>query len=112
MEIAGTTAPRFKGVGDAFAANFDAGLEVGAALAVFLDGELVVDLWAGSADPTTGRAWTADTLQCVFSSTKAITGLAIAMLVDRGVLDYDAPIAGYWPAFAQQGKEAITLRDV
>jgi CubicO group peptidase (beta-lactamase class C family) len=112
MEIAGTTAPRFKGVGDAFAANFDAGLEVGAALAVFLDGELVVDLWAGSADPTTGRAWTADTLQCVFSSTKAITGLAIAMLVDRGVLDYDAPIASYWPEFAQQGKEAITLRDV
>ena len=98
MDVHGTTTPRFAGVADAFARNFAEGREVGAAVAVHVDGELVVDLWAGTADPATGREWTADTLQCVFSSSKAIVGLAIAMLVDRGVVDYDEPIATYWPS--------------
>ncbi len=112
MDLHGTTTPRFASVADAFARNFAEGREIGAAVAVHVDGELVVDLHAGVADPTTGREWADDTLQCVFSSSKAIVGLAIAMLVDRGVLDYDEPIATYWPEFAQHGKETITLRDV
>ena len=102
----------FGKVADAFARNFDDGLEVGAAVAIYVDGERVVDLWGGTADPATARPWQPDSLQCVFSSTKGITGLAVAMLVDRDTLDYDEPIATYWPEFAQQGKERITLRDV
>jgi CubicO group peptidase (beta-lactamase class C family) len=117
VEVHGTVADGFGRVAEAFAANFAERGEVGAALGIYVDGALVVDVWAGTAHPhlATDKAnapWQEDTLQCVYSSTKAITGLAVAMLVERGVLDYDEPVATYWPEFGQQGKERITLRQI
>ncbi len=110
--VSGTVAPGYEPVKHAFERNFDHQGEVGAALCVHVDGEVVVDLWGGDADAERRAPWRPDTLQCVFSSTKALTGLAVAMLVDRGVLDYDEPIATWWPEFAEHGKDRITLRQV
>lgn len=84
--------------------------ERGLQVAAYLDGELVVDAWSGVADPATGRAVDGDTLFCVFSTTKGVAATAIHMLTERGQLDYDTPIAHYWPEFAANGKAAITLR--
>jgi CubicO group peptidase (beta-lactamase class C family) len=106
--IDGTTGPRFAGVRQAFASCFDDGLESGAAVAVMLDGELVVDLWGGVADAA-GRPWQRDTLVNVWSATKGVVALAVAMLADRGKLDYAAPVARVWPEFAANGKGDITL---
>ncbi len=99
-------------VADAFRANLDDGFEVGAAVAVYVGGVEVVDLWAGTADPTTGRPWTEDTLALVFSTTKGATAICVALLVERGLLDYEAPVADYWPEFAAGGKEAVTVGQV
>jgi CubicO group peptidase (beta-lactamase class C family) len=108
--IDGQCAPRFGAVRDAFAANFAAGREVGASFAASLDGEMVVDLWGGHADAVRTRRWERDTIVNVFSTTKAMTALCAHILADRGQLDLDAPVACYWPEFAQGGKEAITTR--
>lgn len=112
VEIHGTCAPRFARVRDAFAANFAAGREVGASFAATLGGEPVVDLWGGYADAARTRPWQRDTIVNVFSTTKAVTALCAHMLVDRGQLDLDAPVARYWPAFAAHGKAAITARQL
>ena len=109
-EIHGTVAPGFEKVADAFAANFRERGEVGAACAVRVGGEEVVDLWAGLADPTTGRAYEADTLQLVFSCTKGVVAAGAHLLAQQGRLDLDAPVAQYWPEFAQNGKDAISVR--
>src|SRR5256712_7170330 len=108
--IHGRCDPRFAAVRDAFAANFAAGREVGASFAATVEGELVVDLWGGWADAATTRPWERDTIVNVFSTTKAMTALCAHLLVDRGQLDLDAPVARYWPGFAQAGKERITTR--
>lgn len=108
--IAGECAPQFAAVRDAFAANFAAGREVGASFAATLDGVLVVDLWGGHADAARTRSWQRDTIVNVFSTTKAMTALCAHMLIDRGQLDVDAPVARYWPEFACHGKEKITTR--
>ncbi len=108
--IHGDCDPRFAAVRDAFAANFAAGREVGAAFAATVDGRMVVDLWGGHADAARTRAWERDTIVNVFSTTKAVTALCAHMLADRGVLDLDAPVARYWPEFAQSGKDAIPVR--
>lgn len=110
MEILGSADPAFAAVRDAFAGNFDKGLEVGAALAVSVDGQPVVDLWAGWADAARTRPWERDTLACVFSCTKGVVAIAALLLVRRGQLDLDAPVATYWPEFAQAGKESIPVR--
>jgi CubicO group peptidase (beta-lactamase class C family) len=110
--IEGTCAPRFAAVRDAFAANFAAGREVGASFAATLDGAVIVDLWGGHADDARTREWTRDTIVNVFSTTKAMTALCVHLLVDRGALDVDAPVARYWPEFAQHGKAAITTRQL
>jgi len=110
--IDGHCAPRFAAVRDAFAANVAAGREVGASFAATLDGESVVDLWAGHADAARTRPWTRDTIVNVFSTTKAITALCAHLLVDRGQLDLDAPVARLWPEFGAHGKQAITPRQV
>ena len=109
-KIEGECAPRFAAVREAFAANFAAGREVGASFAASVDGKLVVDLWAGHADAAATRPWERDTIVNVWSVTKAITSLCAHMLVDRGLLDLDAPVAEYWPEFAQAGKQAIPVR--
>lgn len=110
--IHGQVAPGFEPVREAFAHNFATHGDVGAAVCVRRGDEVLVDLWAGAADVESGRPWQPDTLAVVFSTTKGITALVVHRLVERGVLDLDAPIARYWPEFAAEEKQAITLRDV
>ncbi|SDJ44127.1 serine hydrolase domain-containing protein [Nonomuraea jiangxiensis] len=109
-EIGGTTAPGFEAVREAFAANLAGGQETGAAVSVYVHGRQVVDLWGGLADPGTGRPWERDTLQVVYSTTKALTAACAHLLAQRGELDLDAPVARYWPEFAAGGKEGIPVR--
>ena len=108
--LGGVCDPRFAAVRAAFEANFREERDVGAAVAVTLEGRPVVDLWGGLADPVSGRAWQADTLVGVASVTKGITTLAALHLMERGLLKIDAPVARYWPEFARMGKEAVTVR--
>lgn len=111
MDINGFCRERFEPVRDAFAANFDAGLELGASVAVTQDGEPVVDLWAGDATPN-GDPWVEDTIVNVYSTTKTMAATCVLVLADRGDLDLSAPVATYWPEFAQNGKEAVQVRHV
>ncbi len=108
--IDGFVAGGFGPVADAFRANFREHGEVGAAVAVYVDGEPAVDLWAGMADPRTGRAWTATTPAIVFSCSKGILAICAYLLVQESRLDLDAPVADYWPEFGQAGKEEIPVR--
>ncbi|MBP5935465.1 serine hydrolase domain-containing protein [Streptomyces acidiscabies] len=108
--IDGEVAPGFEPVREAFEANFARHGDIGAAFCVYQDGQPVVDLWGGVADPDTDRVWTRDTLQLVYSATKGATATAAHMLVERGELDLDAPVAKYWPEFAAGGKADITVR--
>lgn len=108
--IHGDVAPGFGPVADAFATNLAEHGEVGAAVCAYLGGEPVVDLWGGVADPATGRPWARGTVVGVFSVTKGITATCANLLVERGQLDPDAPVARYWPEFAANGKEAIPVR--
>jgi CubicO group peptidase (beta-lactamase class C family) len=107
--ILGTTDAQFSKLKDALAANFADGLEHGAAVAVMVGGKLVVDIWAGHANKAKTKLWQRDTVANVWSSTKGVVAAAVAMLVERGKLHYDKPIADIWPEFAAQGKEHITL---
>lgn len=110
IEIHGTCAPAFAPVRDAFADGFRQGLEIGAACAIDLEGERVVDLWAGHADPARTRPWQRDTLVNLFSTTKGFTAFCAHKLAAEGKLDVDAPVARYWPAFAQAGKGGLPVR--
>ncbi len=110
--VSGTVRPGFEAVRDAFAANFERGLEVGAACAVYHQGENVVDLWGGARDRATGDPWEADTMACVASATKGPAGMAMALAHSRGLFGYDERVATYWPEFAQHGKENITIRQL
>ena len=106
VDIGGSVEPGWEKVADAFRANFDDGKELGAAVAVYREGQPVVDLWGGVADRETGRPWAEDTIVLVFSSTKGMTAILASLLAQRGELDIDAPVATYWPEFAASGKEA------
>ncbi|MDP5335940.1 MAG: serine hydrolase, partial [Paracoccaceae bacterium] len=106
----GTYDPAFKSVAEAFEENFNARGEVGASLCLSVDGKTVVDMWGGIAATATKAPWTRDTIVPVFSCTKAATALCAHLLVDRGQLDLNAPVAQYWPEFAAAGKEAVTVR--
>jgi CubicO group peptidase (beta-lactamase class C family) len=108
--VHGTCAPEFAAVREQFTRNLTVRGEVGAAVHVMVRGETVVDLWGGTADPATGRPWDADTLVCVFSCTKGVVALAAHVLIDRGLLDLEAPVTHYWPDFGAAGKEDITVR--
>jgi CubicO group peptidase (beta-lactamase class C family) len=110
VKIEGSCDPRFNRVKDAFAENFEKRSEVGAAAAVMLDGKSVVDIWAGHADKAKTKPWTRDTLVNVYSTTKGVTAICAHRLVDKGLLDIDAPVAKYWPEFAQAGKEKLPVR--
>lgn len=90
----------------------DSGQDRGASIAVTVEGEMVTDLWGGWADLERTRAWERDTIVNVWSTTKTMTALAALTLVDRGLLDVDAPVAQYWPEFAQNGKEGVLVRHV
>jgi CubicO group peptidase (beta-lactamase class C family) len=108
-EVRGECTARFGAVRETFAKSFAAGREVGASFAATVDGELVVDLWGGWADAARTRPWGRDTIVNVFSTTKAMAALCLHQLADRGQLDLDAPVARYWPEFAQAGKEQIPV---
>ncbi|MEI9886775.1 MAG: serine hydrolase domain-containing protein [Rhizomicrobium sp.] len=110
--IEGTCDGRFARVREAFRRNFTERGERGGAVAIWHDGRAVVDLWGGWSDVARTAPWARDTLVNVFSVSKALCAIACLRLVDQGRLDLDAPVARYWPAFAQGGKEAITVRQV
>lgn len=112
VEIHGHCDQRFSSVKEAFAKNFESGKEVGASFAATIDGKFVVDIWGGYADEAQTRPWERDTIVCVFSTTKVMTSICALMLIDRGLLDPDAPVAKYWPEFAQAGKEAVLVRHI
>lgn len=103
---------RFAAVADAFQANFAERGEIGAAVAVVVDGVPVVDLWGGFADAARRRPWREDTLVDVFSVGKGLLALCAALLVDRGLVDLDAPLARVWPELAAAGKESLSFRHV
>ncbi len=108
--IHGHCDPRFEAVRNEFVRNFSDRHESGAAVAVRIDGELVVDLWGGMADHRQARPWTRDSVQLVFSTTKGLAAACALLLWQWGQLDIDAPVASYWPAFGAAGKERITAR--
>src|ERR1700744_661399 len=107
--VKGSCTSEFSGVREQFERNFEQGREVGAAGAVWVDGDLVANLWGGWADKAETRPWQVDTLTTVLSGTKGLTATCLHQLADRGELDLYSPVANYWPEFAQAGKEAITL---
>ncbi len=110
VKIQGECDSRFSGVKRAFADNFETQGDVGAGVAVYLKGKPVVDLWAGYADTAHTRPWQRDTIATVASTTKAMVATCAHILVERGVLDLDTPVAHYWPEFAQAGKAEIPVR--
>ncbi len=110
-EIHGTVEPGFEAVRAAFERGFEKG-ELGAAVSAYVDGRRVVDLWGGWADAARTRPWQRDTIACTFSATKGMTATCAHRLIERGLLDLDAPVAAYWPEFAQAGKDQITVRMV
>lgn len=109
-EVGGTWDNRFEGVRDALANLIDSGQDVGCSACVAVEGEVVADVWGGWMDEDETRPWERDTIVNVWSTTKTMTALAALMLVDRGELDVDAPVATYWPEFAQNGKDGVLVR--
>jgi CubicO group peptidase (beta-lactamase class C family) len=110
IDVDGVCDPAFKAVRDAFAANFADGLELGGSLSISVEGRNVVDVWGGWADGAMTRPWERDTLACVFSCTKGVVAVLALLLVEDGRLDLDAPVARYWPEFAQGGKAELPVR--
>src|SRR6516165_6150589 len=110
--LGGNCSARFEPLRDLFAAKLESGEDLGASLAVNIDGETVVDLWGGWADEARTVPWAENTITCVFSTTKTMTALAALVLVDRGALDLDANVAAYWPEFAAHGKAGIKVRQL
>ena len=108
--ICGSCDERFAGVRDALAQNFRERGELGAAVAVTIEGKPVVDIWAGWADEARTRPWERDTLVDVFSIGKAMAALCVLILVERGRVELDAPVAAYWPEFSAAGKDEVTVR--
>ncbi|MGA0877749.1 MAG: serine hydrolase domain-containing protein [Ilumatobacteraceae bacterium] len=107
--VQGSVAAGWEPVRDAFAANLASGDEVGCGVAVYHLGRKVVDLWGGHFDADRTQPYAEDTLQLVFSTTKGITAIAVAMCVERGLLSYDEKVSNYWPEFAQFGKGEATV---
>ena len=101
VQVEGTVAPGYESVRDMFEANFREGRETNAQLCVYVGDELVIDLYASLYDSS---SYTGDTLSNVFSSTKSLTAICMARMVDKGLLDYNEKISKYWPEFAQNGK--------
>lgn len=109
VPVGGSCAPGFHRVRDEFERNFTQRGEIGAAVSVWVDGELVVNLWGGTADAAGRRGWCEDTLASVYSGSKGLTSTCIHLLADRGEIDLDAPVARYWPEFGRAGKQDVTV---
>ncbi|MHA2051484.1 MAG: serine hydrolase domain-containing protein [Promethearchaeota archaeon] len=110
IEIKGYCKEGFESVKEVFAENFTSGLDVGASLALTINGKFVIDIWAGYRDEAQTQPWERNTIVNVYSTTKVMTALCVLMLVDRGKIDLDAPVSEYWPEFAQAGKEKLPVR--
>lgn len=110
--VDGHVSPGFEAVRDVFAENFTRRHELGGACCVYHHGEKVVDLWGGVRNKSTGEPWEKDTMVIVYSATKGLAAMTLAIAHSRGWLDYDERVCRYWPEFAQQGKEAITVRQL
>ena len=110
ISIHGYCDPHFSPVKEAFAENFRTRGDVGASFAATIDGKYVIDIWAGYADAARTRPWTRNTLACLYSTTKTMPAMCALVLSDRGQLDLDAPVARYWPEFAQAGKQDIPVK--
>ena len=115
VEISGFVAPGFDAVRNCFISNFerdDHYKEIGAGFSVYLSGECVVDLYGGFADKARTRPWRADTTANIWSATKGLAAIAVAVLVDRGLIDYGEKVGTYWPEYACKGKEDTTVSQV
>jgi len=110
--IGGSVASGFEEVRYEFERNFAGRGEIGAAVAAYWRGEKVVDLWGGRRSPWSGEPWNEDTMVVVMSTTKGLSAMTLAIANSRGWLDYDAPVARYWPEFAENGKGAVTVRQL
>jgi CubicO group peptidase (beta-lactamase class C family) len=111
-QVEGQVKAGFESVREAFAENFARRRELGAACAVTVHGEQVVDLWGGVRDKTTGEPWQRDTMVIVYSATKGLAAMTLAVAHSRGWLDYDARVSRYWPEFARNGKRSVTVRQL
>ncbi len=109
-DVKGVCDPRFEQMREILSANLDSGADTGASVAVMLGGELVVDMWGGTVAANDPTPWERDTIVNVWSTTKTMMALSALLLVDRGLLDVDAPVSTYWPEFAQNGKENVRVR--
>src|SRR6201985_3873615 len=109
VTIEGTCDPKFQAAADIFQRNFDTGADLGASFCATVEGEVVCDLWGGFADETRTKPWEKDTIVNVYSTTKTMTALTALMLADRGLIDFDAPVAKYWPEFAANGKADVKV---
>ena len=112
IRVDGTCHPDFADVRTKFEDNFRRRGELGAAVCVYRDGEKVVDLWGGYIDTQKTTPWERDTIVIMNSVAKSMSALCVHMLIDRGLVDFDAPVATYWPEFAQAGKEKVLVRHV
>jgi CubicO group peptidase (beta-lactamase class C family) len=112
MRIEGQVSAGFEAVRAAFAENFSRRHELGGACCVYHRGEKVVDLWGGVRNKATGEPWEADTMVVVYSATKGLAAMTLALAHSRGWLDYEERVCRYWPEFAQNGKETITVRQL
>ena len=112
IQVHGTCEPEFDEVKQIFTEHFKKGWDVGASFALFIGGKPIVDLWAGFMDAAKTKPWKENTIINVFSTTKIPTALCIHVLLDRGKLDLDAPVARYWPEFGQNDKEKVLVRNV
>nr|WP_181428522.1 serine hydrolase domain-containing protein [Mycolicibacterium moriokaense] len=109
LPIDGSCASEFERVRNAFESNFTDREDIGAAVAVWVEGDLVVNLWGGFADAAEVRPWRENTLASIYSGSKGLTSACVHLLADRGELDLHAPVAMYWPEFGQAGKQDVTV---
>ena len=111
-QVQGQVVPGFETVRDKFAENFVRRRELGGACCAYVDGEKVVDVWGGIRNKATGASWDADTMVIVYSATKGLAAMTLAVAHSRGWLDYDERVSAYWPEFAERGKGSITVRQL
>jgi CubicO group peptidase (beta-lactamase class C family) len=112
LPVSGVVKQGFEAVRAAFVENFERRNELGAACCVYYRGEKVVDLWAGIRNKATGEPWEEDTMVLFFSTTKGLAAMAVALAQSRGLLDFDERVCTYWPEFAQEGKDRVTVRQL
>lgn len=101
---------KFREAREVFEKSISSGFELGAAIAIEIEGEMVMDLWGGTDNPDTNSEWSENTIVNVFSTTKGVAAICLLQLVEENLVDLDTPVAKYWPEFAQNGKENIPIR--